>query len=139
MFAKLQSLFRIKPQEHAGSALLQHSVTDPRPTILVTVLCADAAARARAIEKHATSRSHRPIFVVCDADVRAYQDAGCAFEYLPEPSMVRTMSGVGDWAAYLQERWCMINSKWLPKWTAEYGLSYTQYLKKCTVDGKQVL
>lgn len=137
MFTKLQSIFRMDRQEHAVSVMSQHPETDPRPTVLVTILRADDASRLRALKTHAADRSHRPIFVVCDADVRTYQNAGCTFEYLPDPKIVRSMSDVGDWAGYLQERWRMINSKWHPQWTVEYGLSYTQYLKKCAFNDTQ--
>lgn len=134
MFTKLQSIFRPNRQEHDVSALLQHPETDLRPTVLITVLCADDVARSRALKAHAASRSHRPIFVVCEADIQAYQNAGCTFEYLPDPKTVCSMPDIGDWAGYLQERWRMINSKWHPRWTAEYGLSYKQYLKKCALN-----
>ncbi len=127
MITKLQPKFRIKRQKGAVSALMQHPETDVRPTVLVTLLCAKADACSRALRTHAASRSHRPIFVVCEADIRAYQNAGSTFEYLPDPEMIRAMSDVGDWAGYLQERWRMINSKWQPRWTADYGLGDRQY------------
>jgi hypothetical protein len=132
MFSKLQTRFRTQRQEGAVSAFMQHPETDLRPTVLVTLLCAKGDACSRALKTHAASSSHRPIFVVCDPDIRAYQSAGCTFEHLPDPEMVRSMSDVGDWAGYLQERWRMINSKWQPRWTAAYGLGYREYLKKCT-------
>lgn len=132
MFTKLQSRFRIKRQDHAVSALMQHPKTDVRPTVLVTLLCAKSDARSRALKTHAASRSYRPIFVVCEPDIRAYQSAGCTFEYLPSPEIALSMSDVGDWAGYLQERWRMINSKWQPSWAVDYGIDYRQYLKKCT-------
>lgn len=132
MFSKLQFAFGTKRQDRSDSFLHQHPITDDRPTVLVTILCAASEdARLQALKIHSARRSHRPIFVVSEPDIRAYQNAGCIFEYLPDPEVVWAGLDIGDWPGYLQERWSMINSKWHPQWTANYGLSFEQYLEKC--------
>lgn len=135
MTTELHSLLHPDQQETPVPTLLQHPDTDPLPAVLVTILCADDHARTRAIKAHAKARGHRAVFVTSNPDVRAYQATGCAFEYLPDPKTVCEMSAAGDWESYLGERWRMFHSKWHPRWSADYGLTFAQYLKRCGIYG----
>ncbi len=132
MIQLLISFFNLKKKVkvNAQSIFLQYSSDDSRPTVLVTLISVDEKTVTRALLRHGNKNSYRVVFIVTNPDVRLFQEAECIFEYLPAPTIVENMQDVGDWQSYLQERWNMINSKWSPRWTVEYGLNIKTYLNK---------
>lgn len=128
IFKSLGSIFNSKKQENIEPVYLQYSRAESPPIILVTLLSTDMNISSSALVRHANKKGYRVVFVVTNPDVHIFQVAGCTFEYLPSPEIIVNMADAGDWQSYLQERWNMINSKWSPRWTIEYGISIEAYL-----------
>ncbi|RSK41011.1 hypothetical protein EJA01_00265 [Rhodovulum iodosum] len=128
----MSRLFSRRPAPEPG-LFAQRPEGEVRPAVLVTLLVAPPAAVARALARHATAQTHRPVFIVTDPDIGPLQQAGCVFEHLPAPEMVQRFCGMGDWPGYLDERWAMLQRKWQPGWVVAYGLSLDDYLKSCLV------
>lgn len=119
----------------APGPLAQRDGADPRPVVLVTLLCATPGQTAEALTRHGAARSHDAVFVLSAPDPRPLRQAGAVFEHLPAPAMVQRFAGQGDWPAYLAERWRMLHRKWQPRWIASYGLDFDKYLKECGFSG----
>lgn len=111
----------------------QMNGSNPKPAVLVTLLCASSERAAEALRRHGKARSHHAIFVVTDADTRIFHTARAVFEHLPAPEMVRSFAAQGDWAAYLEEHWRMLHLKWNPLWLASYGVGFNNYLENCRI------
>lgn len=120
-----------RPALEAAAPFAQFPPNDPRSTVLVTLLSADAARRDRAIRFHTRRGSYRPVFVVTDPDIAAFRNAGSFAEHLPAPDLVRRFAAMGAWRQYLVGRWSLIGAKWQPDMAVTEGVSFDDYLREC--------
>lgn len=109
----------------------QFAPEDRRTRVLVTLIGADTHLRNRVVARQQGHPRLRTIYVVTDPDIGPLRGSDAVIEHLPAAATVLRSPQTGDWFAYLQQRWLIIQTKWAPAVMLTEGQSFEQYLREC--------